>query len=344
MNYQEKREQSSGRAKKYGKALTIMAVVMVLSCFAGGIFARYMRKEVLENNQVSAESFYFTVDLIRDDTMTNVEKEFALYGGGDKTIKFNVWNYVDDLRITNMDVSYTIAVSDSTLAFDADKYAIKCGETPLTLAAEGSKVVTGAQSFTANAKAEQQYTLTINGNYNNNTVVTVEITSSAPYVKTITLKFRLYTSDADVIYRIEDETTSTMPSNTAKLIVMTNREIDAGKILLDFSQLNGEANVFMPDMTDVDIWTWDGDTPKAPPVADDPHNDIDKAWFDTTLPISVAKEAGESLEIIFFKKYPAKNYQTIAADNPEGNLPLELKSGVYTIKLPYADYSEGSGS
>ena len=56
MSYQGKKEQTSGRAKKYGKALTIMAVVMVLSCFAGGIFARYMRQEVLENNQVEAES------------------------------------------------------------------------------------------------------------------------------------------------------------------------------------------------------------------------------------------------------------------------------------------------
>lgn len=332
MSYQGKREQTSGRAKKYGKALTIMAVVMVLSCFAGGIFARYMRQEVLENNQVEAESFYFTVDLIRDDTLTNVEKEFALYGGGDKTIKFNVWNYVDDLRITNTPVSYTIAVSDNNLT-----YAMKCGETPLTLKEEGGKYITDPQSFEKSIKTAQQYTLDLSGDYKNNTVVTVEVTSTAPYAKTITLKFRLYNSDADMLYRVEDETTSAMPSNTAKLIVMANRKIDAGKILLDLSGLNASENAFMPDMTDVDIWTWEDGTPKTPPAVP-----AGEAFLKSNVPITVDMEAGESLEIIFFKKYPAKNYQTIAPDNEEGNIPLMQAGGNYTI--PFAEYTVGSGS
>lgn len=323
MKYKGKREQTTTRSKKNGKILTIMAIVMVLSCFAGGIYARYTRKEVIENNQVEAEAFYFTVDLIRDDTLTNVEKDYALYGGGEKEIRFNVWNYVDDLRVTKLgeeetlDYQFTIEYSGSS---SYTSYQVVKGEEPIT-----------ADSFKGPNKASNAYTLKIGNGYEDGKTLTLHITSSKPYAKTISLNFTLYTTQADLMYCVED----TIDSTTAKLIIMANVNIPANKIQLDMTTVNAEGNVLQVDMNDNDIWTANG-SGYGPPVVPD-----GEKWLKTVY-VTNEMKAGESLEILFFKAAPSKNYQTEPLGSGLENEPVKKEDNIYSIKL--AEYTVSSGT
>lgn len=333
MKEQGTRVAASAKPKRYGKVLSLVAVVLILVCFAGGIYARYTQKEVIENNQVAAAPFYFTVDLLRDDEMSNVSKEYHLYGGGSKAITFSVWNHVDEYRVTQLKTDAGHPENDEKLTYtfgfacegDADytDYQVVQGTTPVT---EGY--------FTGSAAAKQTYTLNMGEGYRDGTTLTLKITSTAPYEKTVSLVFHLHTTDADALYRVEDQ----KDDNVASLIIMANKKIDAGKILMDLSAVNGEANVLAVDMTDVDIWTWSGGVPVNPPAL--PAGEL---WFRTTIPVSVEMDAGESLEIRFFKKYPAKEYSTGTVGSGVENLPLEANgAGTYLIVFDNPEDSSGT--
>jgi len=306
------RKQKS-RCEHYGRILTVVGIAAIVLCFMGGLAARYITKREIVGNTVEAGAFYFTVDLLRDDGVEDIKKTFHIYGGGEKKLKFSVWNHLDTtLRVTKQDIDFTMTLSGDTWASSCE------------IRKDGVAVTSG--TLTGGSTEKPQYVLRIPEGYGDKDKVQVVIKSTAPYEKTITLEFVLHKNNADLLYRVEDE----IGNPVARLIIMANKDIAAGKIQIDVSAANASGNLLQVDMVEAAIsQNNDGVTP---PVI------TDEAGYFKTQKIIITQPMieGESIDIIFYKSDLNKLYFEGSEDI---GTKVNANLGVYTIAL-----AENSGS
>lgn len=155
-------------AEKNQRAPAIFFVAALIVIVTAGVtFARYMLKEDF-SGVAEAKPFYFASDLLKE------KAENKVYHIDPETSSFDItiFNFIDSKRITGDKISAKVTVDGGTC-------------TP-----ENFEIAGGVEG-------EQKVTITPAAN-----VVTVSVTSSQPYEKTLRAEFLM---EAGSQYRVEDE-------------------------------------------------------------------------------------------------------------------------------------------
>ena len=90
-------------------ACAFLALVLLLLSVVSGVYAKYVWG-IERKSAVSAPNFYFTSDLLAENPKTYTLNPGA---GGTTSFTFEVRNYADELRNTDMNVEYSIMVTPS---------------------------------------------------------------------------------------------------------------------------------------------------------------------------------------------------------------------------------------
>lgn len=323
------------RQKSYGMIILLAAVC----CLFGGLIARYIHQSVTDPGQITSDNFYFTANLLGDTNMVktdgtseetyafteqSTEGTWYLYGSGVHAIQINVQNFYDSLRVTDADITYetsvevtdaagnTISVDDAlmpTVTKDTDT----ANDTANTEKATGNSYLLKTNADKSAAKDVQ--TLTIpehtKWNYADGTTVTLKITSTSPYKKTLTMHFVLYAVDTTLSYEVVD----TVGSPYASLILMTN--VTSG------NESTGIRPVLQwPEELDIDnsnALTFQQNTDGTfVPVT---------GMTERNMQVSQDLATGRSETIYFFKTDTSKNYsrkQTVVKPSTNGTYVINL--------------------
>ncbi len=284
-----KQPASPKKVNKKNKWLVGVLVLagLVLLLGIGYIAAKYLANSAYETNQVVPKSFYFTVDMLGDTVPDSQEhpltQEFDIYGGGQKTLTFNVQNYFDDARINEDQIAYTASISDKS-TFNHN----------LTLTYNGNAAT--QQTMAGGEKISHEYTLVIPGGYKDEDKVIVTVASSKPYAKTMTLVFVLHDHKAPVSYRMEDR----VGSNYATLYLMFNEDVAKGNMDVVWSSIAEE--IFIDTTSEYIL-----DENQTLTT----NNPADQNGTLETATITKKMEAESSILIYFFKADPSKDYSTL---------------------------------
>lgn len=291
------------------RLLPSLILLLVIGLCAGALAA--YRSTQGADSTATAQEFYFTLDLLGDTLLDeDCTREIHLYGGNEKTLKFSAQNYFDDKRITQTDVTYTTALSGSyaggaTLKLD--------NSATLTLDDSAGTTLLGG------SPTGLPYELTIDDGYEDGDWVEVSFTSSTPYAKTLKLIFVLHTDTHPMFYRVEDSVDGVY----ASLVIMTNVDIPAGKLTVDWSAVTNTEGTKQKDENILQI-----DSTNRYVQNDDLQIELPAgATHLSSVTVTKDLKAGQSIEIYFFKTDPEVNYSVektgINAER-EGNYEISL--------------------
>lgn len=185
-----------------GISILLLAVVLL---FNGYTLAKYMIEDE-RKDPIAAKSFYFESDMLAPASET---AQYTLKAGVDE-ISFELMNYPDELRSSDVDISYKV-----TLSRDGTEKETKEG----TITKEGRKA---AISF-SNLEA---------GTY------VVEASATSPYTKTLVGKFTIVDTDYELSYDVSDG------ANSPTLIVKVATVDYSGDVVLSWPE------GVLPDNTD----------------------------------------------------------------------------------------------
>lgn len=301
-----------------------LLVVLITCCLLGGLFARYAKKTETDPGQITSGHFYFTADILGDTRMVaadgtssdsyafgekSTESTWYLYGGSRHTIDIQVQNFYDKLRITKENTTFSAKVS----AVDADGKTVAATGLKLKDAAD----IRSDSSITLNGGAQNSKKLSLviptnsEWKYDENTVVKVEITSTAPYKKTLTLNFVLYAKEAALRYQVKDS----VGSPYAELIIMTNIESNGS------TEEGVQPYIKWPETLSVD------NTNELTFSYTDGTFTQQKGMDERNMQISEPFATGRSESVYFFKSSPSENYtkqETVVNPTPDGKYTINL--------------------
>ena len=286
--------------------LLITLLFAVVTTFCGFVVAKYI-KEKQTDLVVSSKKFFFTIDLLGDTINDeDLEKNYVLAGGDSKEITFYVQNYFDDYRICDLDVKYKVSMNilSTNPGFDSNTIVL-------------SNLVDVEHTLNKNAKDLDKWVLSIPEGYGNNTKIEINVKSSYPYVKEMKLVFSCMTYDKEYSYEVIDE----INSPVAKLIVKTNVDIPASSLIIDFSSINITSNVLQIDLTNPYVV----DLVDGIPVLNTNKLPVGETFYKSVVN-TIKINAGEAIEIIFYKTDLTKNYSltTISLDSVGGEFKVTI--------------------
>lgn len=334
-----------GKSEYSFHARAIVLIVLTLFVIlAAGVEARYIQTYESQPGQVTSQAFYFTTDLLGDSTMLNESGSagnnsyafpdvqsgtYYLYGGGAHDITIKVQNFSDSQRITAQDITYTVALaveepipektedsSNSGDSGDSKSASYAADDVSLTVSSEA---VNGTYTLTGGAQNTDEWRLSVKSYtekpYKDGTIVTVTISGTSPYTKTIQLNFMLYSVDTALRYKVVDSAGSPY----AELIITTN-------VVTTQSSQGTAATKVQPYLT------WPTDS-----LYIDNTNNLTYEYsggkFDqqdgmTAGNMQISKELvpGESESIYFFKADTSDNYSL-------SERAVTPSDGKYTIKI-----------
>ena len=305
---------SEYRFKKNKKTIIILVLAALLLCLFGGVTAAYVWKNVSYNNQLAARRFYFTVDLLGDTNEdSQLSRTIDLYGGTAKNFGFRVQNYFDTERISQVEANYTVSVRSSSTY------------------TTGVKITSGGADVSASTThtlgmtntAHKDFNVVIPAGYQEGATVIVDIKATAPYVKNMSLVLMLHTSPAQVGYYVEDSAGSPY----AKLVVLTTAQLDAGKLVVDWSGYNSSGNNLQLDMTN----SYFIDDSTGLLVHDHDNLGTNNGSYLFTAKNTQVINAGGSMAVMFFKADPSQDYSLGDEETP---VPAHENSGVFTVYIP----------
>ena len=299
----ERRGQIKKRLKEDGqlrRRIYIGLLCIVVCCLFVGILAKYIYEKATQTSQITADKFYFTVDLLGDTKMVSsagdegttysfgeksTQGTWYLYGASKHDIQINVQNYFDELRITKQDIAYTGSISakdpDGNEIASVDNLLLKNGDTTFASGILQTGDTKKSQTLTASIPSHTDWS------YKDGTTVTVTIKSTSPYKKTMTMKFILYATDTTMKYQINDSAGSPY----AELILMTNVDVNIKPYL---------------------VWSTELEIDNTNPLTFyyDSNNKIvqQDGMENRNMQISQALKTGRSETIYFFKNDTSKNY------------------------------------
>lgn len=305
----------------------LLTAVLISCCLLGGLLAKYIYQTVTDPGQITSEYFYFTADILGDTKMTasdgstgetysfkkqSTEETWYLYGGSAHTIDIRVQNYYDDLRMTEENITFKTAL----FVKDAEGKEIATETTGPSITEKGTAGSTGTSEYTltGHRASTKELELNIPSNsqwiYPESAVITVKISSTAPYTKTLTLNFALYAKEAALRYEVKDS----VGSPYAELIIMTNIETD------DETVQNVQPYIKWPESLSID------NTNKLTFRYNNGSFTQQEGMADRNMQISEAFATGRSESIYFFKSNPSENYT-------KAETIVQPQNGQYTIDL-----------
>lgn len=201
------------------KVVAVISVILSFTLLLGivPIVAKYITRKG-EQSEITSENFYFTSDYLKADETPIYE----IYGN---SVTFKVQNFVDDLRINQSDITYTVSSDFGTVS--------QSGGT-ITGAGKSADSITLSYIFSDETEKE----------------IAVTVTSTDVYQKELTAKFILLKPDG-IAYEIKDEENRNYAElyiymgNTAKTVSLS---WDKAKLLIDetndyvFTKVTGDKN------------------------------------------------------------------------------------------------------
>ncbi len=223
---------------------------------------------------------------VAENTIT---KRIELYGHAEQRISFQVQNYIDDLRFSKSEVTYTIKVACSVSDYQAYTLERHDGATNVPVTTEQSYTFTPKTTTDGDLeKADpHKYTLILPEAEEANTMVTVTVTPTDDRLETLVLQFVLKTVKTPAVsYRIVDSEGDL----NAVLIIRTEIRLEAGALTVQWPE-----NALGVDLSNNYVLGKDEPIPSAPL---------------TTFAIQKPIEAPGSIEVFFFKENVQSNYST----------------------------------
>lgn len=327
MNRETKKSEKLNIKNLIQKNPFLAVLVLVTCCLLGGLFAKYARKSETDPGQIISEHFYFTADIMGDTKMVaadgdssdsyafgekSTEGTWYLYGGSQHTLDIKVQNYYDELRITDKNTAFKteVSVTDGEGNTVEKNYGLKLIKTGTTETVDENSSV----ELTGGKKNSSDFQLVIPSNsewnYGENITVTVKISSTAPYRKTLTLNFVLYAKEAALRYQVKDS----VGSPYAELIIMTNLETSTGENVQPYITWSATLSI---DNTNKLTFHYSNGTFTQ-----------QTGMTDRNMQISEALKTGESESIYFFKSNPSENHttgETIVNPSADGKYTISLK-------------------
>lgn len=272
--------------KKHILFSLIILIFVVSSLVIGNVIAKYINKKNQEIT-ITTDKFYFTLDLIGDtNDISNLTQTHKLYGGDDKNIKFHVQNHYDELRYTDClikyDISYEITGSCDTI--------LKRNESTITSLEKDLELEKTASDNTIT----DNYEISLS-NYTNETTITITVSSTYPYTKTMKIILVLYTYEFEVSYYVLDS--SSITSLFAEVIILTNINVDANKIIINWESINASSNRLQIDSLNESVG-----------------NIVLKNGYAIKTNVTKSLSAGEALSIIFYKTNPFDDFSKIETE------------------------------
>lgn len=267
---------------KTNKYFILIVCIAMIVCGTSFSFAKYFG--VAGNGYLQTSSkFYFGSSVITRNPST------MLFGGGEQSYDIDVNNFADSLRVTQTNITYSVTTTATN------------GYQGCTVTSRGNP---GTRGVLAGGSANTD-TLTINfaSGYINETIITINITSTSPYAKTLTQIVTLHTV-ALPQYSVIDR----QGSLYAELRITTTMEILAGALQIDWDET--ELTVDMNNNFVISA----NKTTNASDV-------VEKIVSGTTIP------AYGSISIYFFKADLTLNYSTASS-------AITYSNSTYSIALP----------
>ena len=188
--------------KNYKKYITVVVIVVSLlaALLAGMVVAKYVM-ETKREPLFTAKSFYLESDLLSSET----NPQYTLQAGVD-TIEFNLMNYPDDLRVSEVDIRCTATLTRTTA--DGD-----------------SVLLTQEVVLEKNEKTMKpvKFDDLKPGDY------TVKVTSS-PYSLTLQGRFTVVGLDTEVAFSVSDN------AQSPRLLVTVTTTDYAGDIIIEWPE------------------------------------------------------------------------------------------------------------
>ena len=248
---------------------------------------------------VNPEKYYFTIDLLGDtNTSESLNKEYDLYGGDSKSIPFVIKNYFDELRISPSNINYFVSIEEGNEFANVN--------------------LTGDGILNGGILDSENCLVLINAGYSNDTRITVKISSTSPYTKTMRITFILHTYESNVQALINDSDKSL----TAELVISTNVNIENKCLIIDYSNINKTTNNLQVDLTNYYLLD-DGSQ-----IITNKLNVGESFLKSVTLTKSL--HSGEALSILFFKSNISIDYSSLTISISSTIIDENV---VYTIKL-----------
>lgn len=272
------------------KIIITLLIIFAFICVSTTsiVFAKYIKEKQTQTG-ISSKNFYFTVDLLGDTVSEDsLSKSYILAGGDSKEIVFNVQNFFDDYRICDVDVKYKVMMEVISTKDAYDK-------TKVTL----SNAINTEYVLNKSSKDMDKWVLNIPEGYGNDTVISLIILSSDPYIKEMKLEFVCKTYDYEYSYEVIDEPNNPM----ATLIIRTNVDIEINHLVIDFSTINATTNELKIDiLNDYLVDLIDG----IPVIQTNALSDGETFYKKVVNTIKI--NAGEAIKITFFKTDISKDY------------------------------------
>ncbi len=184
--------------KGINKLIYILIILVLLGFFVLGFSkAKYVTNEK-ETDSYVAKNFYFESNLLSESTSTYT------YGKGKNTIEFTISNNEDELRISEVDISYTAILTD----INGNEIETKNG------------TLTSGTISTQTIKFENLST----GTYN------VAVKSTAPYAKTLLGTFYITENEESLNYEVSDIV------NSSILYLTINAKDYAGNVSITYPE------------------------------------------------------------------------------------------------------------
>lgn len=209
-------KQEQKESKNLRKSAILPIAVLVSVVLIGFVFAKYIYTGIRESSQTTAPKFYFTADLLGDTEMVNAmgstsnvyvfgpestEGSWHVYGGNEHDLIINLQNYYDELRITQSALNFTAAVETVIPEGSTAGYAAS----NVTVTPQSGMLSGGTQK---NQQVQVSIPSYDASSYEDGTVVTVTVSSLAPYEKSLVFHFVLYKSAPKLSYRVIDNAKS----------------------------------------------------------------------------------------------------------------------------------------
>ncbi len=160
----------------FGKYATfaIVMVFVLVAILATPVFAKYITSADYKKNEAPAKEFYFGSDYLSDAA----EIPEIHIGAAVSSVTINLYNYADDLRYANLDIDYTVTVTN------------------------GATVENGSGRLTGNGKHSADVTIS---DLASGQTYTITATGSNGFVKTLRAKI-VVDAVEDAVYKHVDNT------------------------------------------------------------------------------------------------------------------------------------------
>lgn len=166
---------------KFSLSLNTFLLIIIPVILIGTSLAKYI-SERTSDLVYEAKNFYFESNLLSDNTNPSA----YTYDVGTDTISFKLKNNIDDLRHSEVDIEYTVKITDIQGNSVTDKDGNVVGS------------LTGTLSKNGIDSDELEFTNLPSGNY----LITADAIS--PYVKKLQGSFVLTGKDEEIMYSVND--------------------------------------------------------------------------------------------------------------------------------------------